>query len=272
MAPWRPRRVPLAWLLATLALVLSLALAGPAHADLDTIRSRGVLRVVVSDSAPPELYSVASDGPPGFHREILEGFARLHGVRVESRRVSPEQRVPLLLDGKADLIAAFVDTPERRQQIAFSAEVMPVQHVAVSCRPQAPIASLEALRQARVGLRPGTSWAAAAAEAGVPVARSVSFETLPDLLDALCAGRVGATVMDAPGLVLELRRRPGLLAGIAVGRKLSGAWGLRKADTQLRQKADEYIAGLRHSPMWSRLLVRYYGTDAVTALRLSDAP
>ncbi len=243
---------------------------GWVHSDLDAMQAQDVLRVVVSDSAPPELYSLNADGAPGFHREILEGFARLHGLRLESRRVAPDQRVPLLLKGEADLIAAFVDTPERRQQMAFSAEVMPVQHVAVSCRPQAVVATLDELRRARVGLRHGTSWSAAAAEAGVPLARAVPFDTLPELLDALCAGRIGATVMDAPGLVLEMRRRPRLLAGVAVGRKLSGAWGLRKGDEALRRKADEYIAGLRHSPMWSRLLVQYYGSDALTALRLGE--
>lgn len=253
----------------TLAL---LAAAPVARADLDVIQARGVLRVVVSDSAPRELYSVGAEGAPGFHREIVEAFARLNGLRVESRRVSPDQRVPLLLEGRADLVAAFVDTPERRQQIAFSVEVMPVQHVAVSCQPQPVVATLAALRQARVGLRPGTSWAAAAAEVGVPMARTIPFETLPELLDALCAGRVGATVMDAPGLVLEMRRRPGLRAGVAVGTKLRGAWGLRKSDVRLLEQADAYITSLRHSPMWSRLLVQYYGKDALTALRMGAAP
>jgi ABC-type amino acid transport substrate-binding protein len=82
------------------------------------VKSRGTLRVIV-----------AAD-------EALT-FAGLQGVAVE---VVPAKtyadRIPLLLVGKGDTIVAILDTAERRQQVAFTAEVMPTYSVAVTLSPK----------------------------------------------------------------------------------------------------------------------------------------
>jgi len=62
------------------------------------------------------------------------------------------------------------------------------------------------------------------------------------------------------------RRDPALGAGAFVGPPGSGAWGVRPGDAALRTALDEYLAGVRRSGSWNRLVIRYYGPDALDNL------
>ena len=66
--------------LAGLALVLGDARGG--GADFAEIRTRGMLRVLVSADENPAWFSVSPGPAPGFEREVLEGFARLHKLEL----------------------------------------------------------------------------------------------------------------------------------------------------------------------------------------------
>ncbi len=252
---------------AAVCLLLSAWLAPAVAADLPALRERGTLRVVMSNVESEEMWSFAAGHEPGLQREMVEGFARLQGLKVEASKIATAERIPRLLNGEADLISGIVDTPERRQQIAFTSEVLPVQHVTLTCRPHARVTTLEELRRLRVGLIAGSSWYNVARDAGVPVAKATLFSDGHELLLALCAGRVDATVMTAPDLILEQRRFPGLEAGVPVGAVFVAAWGVRKQDTHLLRELDAYLDALRRGASWSRLLVKYYGRNALRILR-----
>ena len=87
------------------------------------------LRVLVATDEMPEMFSFEASGPPGFERELLAGFCRVHGLALEVVPVRDfDQIIPMLLRGEGDVIAGIVDTPARRERIAFSSEV--------SCRPR----------------------------------------------------------------------------------------------------------------------------------------
>lgn len=58
--------------------------ARPASAlDLGEIKPRGTLRVIAAADEAAETFSFTSGPNPGFDRELVEGFAKLHGLRVE---------------------------------------------------------------------------------------------------------------------------------------------------------------------------------------------
>src|SRR5262245_20786479 len=126
------------WSATTSGLLLSLALATPASAtdDLDAIRKGGQLRVLVVEGAPAFL-SLAGGSLPGFEREILDGFAKLHGVEVQLVEVpSWDVLIAYQLADKGHLIAGGVtDTPARRRQIAFTSEVFPTRDVVLTRKP-----------------------------------------------------------------------------------------------------------------------------------------
>jgi ABC-type amino acid transport substrate-binding protein len=247
---------------------LVLAVAGSAGADdLADVKARGVLRVLAASDEDPEWFSMTGGEAPGFEREVLEGFARLHRLRFEVVPVAEwENAIPWLMEDRGDVLAGVNDTEARRKVIAFTAELLPAKNVVVSRRPAPVVRTVAELRARRVAVVPHTTWAEAVSQAGVAAERLVSVEDVPAALAALKAGRATAAVMDVLDYLQQRRRDPELQLGLTLGSALSSAWGVRLSDTHLRDALDAYLAALRKSPAWSRMLVRYFGADAPAAL------
>jgi ABC-type amino acid transport substrate-binding protein len=247
--------------------VLALSCRVAVGADLPEIEKRGTLRVLVSADESPEAFSFEAGGPPGFDRELLEGFAGLHRLRLEPIVVKRfADMIPRLKAGDGDLISGIIDTEARRREIDFTDEVLPARLVIVTREPRPAITSVGALPAETVGVIPGNAWAKAVAEAGVPPAKTVSFADVPALLRGLGEGSITATVMSVVDYTMAKRRDPALRAGAFVGAPGSGAWGIRPSDAALRRALDEYLSGARRSGSWNRLVIRYYGQDALDVL------
>jgi polar amino acid transport system substrate-binding protein len=247
--------IPLAALLAT---------ATPAQADLAEVKAAGALRVIVAADEAPETFATQAGDRPGFEREMLESFARLHGLRLEVVTAKAyADRIPMLVGGKGDVIAAIFDTPERRKQVAFTTEVMPTHNVAVNVAPQPPIATLDDLRAARVAVIRGAKPAEEAAAAGVKTL--LPYPRLDDLLQALKANEATAAVLPVSELAIASKRFPGLQAGVTVGERGTVSWAVRQEDGELRAALDAHLGNLRKTS-WSRLVVKYFGDQALNVL------
>ena len=250
-----------------LCLGVALAAASTTHADFAEIKAHGVLRVLASSDESPAWFAVAPAAAPGFEREVLEGFARLHRLRIEVVPVEVwGEAIPDLIKGRGDVIAGINDTPARREQIAFTSELVPSRHVVVTRKPYRVVGSVPELRKERVGVVTGTTWAEAVTAAGVPAAQVRTFPDNASCLEALRDGSVTATVMDVVDFLLDRRTQPELQDGAVVGSAVSGAWGVRKSDPQLRRELDAYLDNLKKTPTWSRLIVQYFGGDAMRVL------
>jgi ABC-type amino acid transport substrate-binding protein len=255
----------------TLASLLALAfLAAPAAlaADLAAVKERGVLRVLAVDLHEPDEFFQFS-GAPGFDREILEGFARLHGVRLEPVAVSAwDDLVPALAADRGDIIAGrFTVTEERKRRIAFTRETFPTRNVVLTRQPAPPVKSLEELRALRVGTVRGSSMAEAVAGAGVPPANVDDTIRPGGLPAALVAGRVRAVVLGVESAITAQRDDPKLQLGLFVGPPGSLAFGIRRGDQALLAALDNYIQNLRRTATWNRLAVKYFGDSAPEVLR-----
>jgi ABC-type amino acid transport substrate-binding protein len=236
-------------------------------ADMGEVRERGVLRVLAASDEDPEWFSMAGGSTPGFEREILEGFARLHRLRFEVVPVNNwEDAIPWLVDGRGDILAGVNNTEARRKVIAFTSELLPAKNVVVSRRPAPAVRTLAELRASRVAVVPHTTWAEAVGQAGVMASRVESVEDVPAALAALRTGRATAAVMDVLDYLQQRRRDKDLQLGLTLGAAMSSAWGVGKDAPELRNALDAYLVGLRKSPAWSRILVRYFGDDAPAAL------
>jgi membrane-bound lytic murein transglycosylase F len=251
-----------------LALVLGLALASSSAlaADLE-LRKPGVLQALVVDGSPAFfLLKSAGAGDPGLDREILEGFARLHGLRVDAVEApSWAALVPWLVEGRGDLLAGGVtETPARAQKIAFSAEVMPTRLVLVSRKPTRLLATLDDLRQEKVATVKGSSMAEALQAAGIEFDGGVASGGVPE---ALRTGRASATLSGIEDALLYQRADASIQIGGFVGPSGTLAFGLRKDAPRLKQALDEYVTNLRHTPTWGRLVVKYFGDRAPELLK-----
>lgn len=250
------------------AAVLCALAAGSAGAlDLPQLQKSGVLRVIVAADEAPETFAIAPGAQPGFEREILEGFTRLHGLRIEVVKAPGHaQRLPLLQKGDGDLIVAIFDTPERRLVADFTPEVMPTHNIAVTLKPAARIARLDELKGAKVAVIRGAKPAEEAVQAGVPAGALVPVDSMDALVKALQKGDAGAAVIPVSEFALALKRTPGLQAGVTVGHPGRVAWAVRKEDDALEAALTRYLTNFRRSASWSRLVVKYFGDQVLTVL------
>lgn len=255
----------------TAALLVS-ALLGPGRmeaADLAAIKQRGSLRVLVMPmSAPDEFFCLECDNP-GLDRELLEGFARLHGVKLEVVPIPGwSNLVPALLKGRGDVIAGrFTVTSARSRKIAFTRQVFPTRNVVLSRGPHRIVRTLEQLRRERVGTIKGTSMAEAVAAARVPASNIDSTIPPGGLPGALQKGKVTAVVLGIESAITAQHRDPKIQLGLFLGPPGSLAYGLRKQDASLHAALDSYIANVRRTATWSRLVVKYFGESALDILK-----
>jgi peptidoglycan lytic transglycosylase F len=257
-----------------LALATTLAAAIPAAAaDLAQVRARGTLRVIVMPlSAADEFFPVPAGARPGFDREVLDGFAGLHRIKLVVVPVDGwDNLVPALLQGRGDLIAGrFTVTDARLKQIVFTNEVFPSRNVVMTRRPHAPVQTLEALRLEKVGTIKGSSMAEAV-HAVVPASNVDDSFPPGGLPAALAAGKVSAVVLGIESAIAAQRQDAQIELGTFVGPPRSLAYGVRREDAALLQALNEYIDNLRRTPTWSRLVVEYFGNSAPEILRKARA-
>jgi peptidoglycan lytic transglycosylase F len=258
----------------TFALFLALAAALPvAAADFADVKAKGTLRVIVMPlSATDEFFPIPAGARPGFDRAVLDGFAGLHRIKLEVVPVEGwDNLIPALLQGRGDVIAGrFTVTDTRLKQIAFTSEVFPSRNVVMTRKPHPPVATLEALREEKVGTIKGSSMAEAV-RAVVPASNVDDSFPPGGLPGALVAGKVSAVVLGIESAITAQRHDPEIELGAFVGPPRSLAYGVRKQDAALLQALDEYIDNVRRTPTWSRLVVEYFGSAAPEILRKARA-
>jgi membrane-bound lytic murein transglycosylase F len=251
--------------LTTLA-ALAAALAVPAAADdLTAIKKRGTLRVLVEPDTLAELYDMKGKAG-GMEKEILDGFARLQQLKIETVKTPFEDRIPTLQKGSADMIAGgLVASPARREQVAFTHELLPTRQIAVTRAPGKPVAVREQLRTMTVGVVKGGTAIDLLLALGVPRAQIVEFPS-DSLLAQVTSGKVGAAIMSTTWAISELRKDPAWQLGAMLGAPTEIAFAVRKDQPELLAALNEYIANLRRTPTWSRLVVKYFGESAKDVL------
>jgi ABC-type amino acid transport substrate-binding protein len=250
------------------SLLLAGALAQSSLArDLVEIKAKGTLRVIAAADEAPETFAFAAGPSPGFDRELVEGFAKVHELRVEPVKArSYGDRIPMLSRGDGDVIVAIFDTEDRRKLVDFTVEVMPTHNVAVTMGSRPPVQTIAELGALRVGAIRGAKPADEAVDAGVPAAALQLFATQDEMTQALRKGSLDAVILPISELAMASRQTKGLVAGATVGPPGRVAWAVRKQDPALRIALSDYLANVRRGPTWSRLVVKYFGDQALRVL------
>ena len=260
---------PAAVLVALPLSALLLAAAAWPAADLPEVQKRGSLRVlVVLDLPRPEFFS-NDPAKPGFDREIIEGFANLNGLKLDVTVLpSFEDLIPALLEGKGDVIVGgYRDSAARRRSIAFTSEVFPNRMVIVTIKPHRVVRTVEELRQERVGTTRGTALIDALKAVGFPEENLDDQVPLGAYPQALRSGRITAAAWSVERALPAQREDPALQLGMYLGEPGTLAFGVRKEDAQLRAALNAHIERTRRAGTWSRLVVKYFGRDALQVLK-----
>jgi ABC-type amino acid transport substrate-binding protein len=171
----------------------------------------------------------------------------------------------MLLAGEGDVITGIVATASRRQKVAFTSEVVPVRHVAVTRRPGPFLSRAEDLRALRVGVIPGTTWDEEATR--VPGSRRVAYRDLEALVEGLRRGESDAAVMTLLDFTLAQNRDAELVAGPFVGPFSSAALAVRHDDKPLLGALNGYLEGMREAR--HALMFKYLSEEALSLIALA---
>jgi polar amino acid transport system substrate-binding protein len=254
-------------LLAIAPFLAAVALPSASAGDLAEVKAKGTLRVIAAADEAPETFSFDPGPNQGFERELVEGFAKLQSLKIEPVKAKAYgERIAMLNRDEGDLIVAIFDTPDRRKLVDFTVEVMPTHNVAVTLDSRPAVKTIEELKDLRVGAVKGAKPAEEAVEAGVPPRALRLYATQEEMTQALRKGTLDAIILPVSELVVASRQTQGLAAGCTVGPAGKVAWAVRKQDEALRAALDEYLTNVRRSPSWSRLIVKYFGDEALRVL------
>jgi polar amino acid transport system substrate-binding protein len=184
------RRAMLALGLASVAGSGPILWAAPAHADaLTAVKKRGFLRAGVQEAQVPQGYIDGHGHLVGIDIDITKGFAKQLGVTVDFMPVTPSNRIPSLLTGKIDLIAAGMGIyPARMKVVLFSRPYYNVDTVFLA-KAGNHLKGFADLRGLRVGVPRGTPQdiAITNAQSGAIIRR---FDDDASTVQALISGQV----------------------------------------------------------------------------------
>ncbi|MBV8450454.1 MAG: transporter substrate-binding domain-containing protein [Hyphomicrobiales bacterium] len=227
---------------------------------LATIKQRGKIIAGVKFDTPPFGFLDENNQPTGFDLDLVHKIADRLGVGVEFVKVTSPTRIPLLVSGNVDLVAASMTrTPEREKTIDFSITYYTGgQSLLVPA--DSKITGIKDLDGKEVAVQQGTTLEKNIA-AVAPSAKVIAFKDYNSAWLALAQGRVDALTGSLNILQGFQKNNPKFkIVGEMFSVEPFGI-GFRKGDTELRDAVDAALKDLWTSGAYSSLYRKYFGTD-----------
>jgi polar amino acid transport system substrate-binding protein len=254
--------------LAILVLPLSIGEAKAQTTALDEVKQRGVLRAGVRQDVPG-FGSVDEKGQTvGFDVDVATELAKRLGVKIELVPVTAATRIPLLQQGRIDLIAAtLTHYRERDKVIDFSIGYFWTGQK-LMVKKDSNIKSLADL----AGKRAGTTVGALSLQnltRAQPKATGQTFEGYPEAFLAMQRGLVDAVVADVIILAGLRARVPNPDEYVIIGDSLGGgdyAIGLRENDSKWRDAINFALQDMWKDGVWDKIFDHWVGPNSALKL------
>lgn len=253
------------------AFLFLVALGGVASfADtLEAVKKKGVLVAGVKDSTPGfGFVDEKTREIVGYDVDFVRAIAQKLGVRLELKPVTSASRMPQLIEGNIDIIAATMTrTPERAKQIDFSvAYFLTGQKFIVR---KGTVRSLGDLDGKRIGTAKGSTSEQNARRA-LPNATILSFDDYPQALLALQQGKVFAITTDESILANLLGKAPNrdryAIPDIRISDEPYGL-GMRKGDRNFVAFVNRTLVEMEKSGEAKKIFDRWLGPGSSTPLK-----
>jgi ABC-type amino acid transport substrate-binding protein len=245
-------------------LVASLLLAFAAEAQtpdtLAAIRGRGKLLAGVKYDTPPFGYLNRDNKPVGFDLDLVSKIAEKIGVPVEFVSVTSTTRIPMLVSGNVDLIAAsMTHTRDRDRTIDFSITYYTGgQSLLVSA--SSTITGIADLKDKAVAVQQGTTLEKNIA-AAAPGAKIMGFKDYNSAWLALAQGRVDALTGSLNILQGFSKDNKGFkIVGDLFSVEPFGI-GVRQGDSNLRDAINFAIQDLWTSGEYKEMYKAHFGEE-----------
>lgn len=241
-------------------LLASTALAG----KLEEIKQRGVLVAGVKDSQQPfGFVDSQSKQLVGFEIDLVKAIADKLGVKLELKPVTSATRIPMLVQGSVDILAATMTHKfERDEVIDFSITYfMDGQKLLV--KKNSGIKSAADLAGKKVGTAKGSTSEQNIKNAQ-PKCTVLSFETYPEAFLAMNQGKVVAVTTDS-GILLGIKNSAQNpddyeIVGNYISDEPYGL-GVPENDSDYRDFVNKALADLWTSGEYKKMYDKWFGPN-----------
>jgi len=252
------RRSTLQW---TFALGLSLGLAAigmrPAAADaLESITKAGTIKIGIFEDFPP-FASLGSDMKiQGYDVDMAEKLAAALGVKAELVGITGQNRIPLLGEGKVDLLLS-IGSEERAQVVDFTKPYAPY-YIAVMGPKEIDVKDASDLAGKTIAVNRGTLEDTEVTKVAPPTADIQRYSDYAGVISAFLSGQsqlmvvgndVGATIL-AKNPKIEPVEKFLLLTS-------PSDMAVKKGETALQTKVDEILAGMKKDGTLNDMAVKW---------------
>ncbi|WP_108461585.1 transporter substrate-binding domain-containing protein [Devosia naphthalenivorans] len=248
---------------ATGALMLAM-LAGstvPASAQtLDSVKQAGKIRVGMLVDVPPFGLMSTTGQPEGFDADIAAMLAEYLGVELELVPVTGPNRIPYLLTGQVDVLAAALGiTEERSKQIQFSQPYSGLGAI-ILAPVDMEVSSFDDLADRSVGLPRGGSQDPVVTSSALPSTQIQRYDDDAGAVQALLSNQVDSLAV-ATVLVPQIEQMaPGRYdTKFLLYSQVQGI-GMRPGEADLLEQVDAFIAQARAEGKLEELYEKWPGT------------
>jgi polar amino acid transport system substrate-binding protein len=245
-----------------LSLMLIGSLCSVSVADtLADVKKKGVLVCGVKDSTPGFGYiDEKTREIVGYDVDFCKAIAKKAGVKLELKPVTSATRIPQLMQGNVDLVAAtMTKNAERAKQIDFSYMYFLTGQKFIA--PKGKVKKLEDLAGKKIGTAKGSTSEQNAKKA-LPTAQILSFDDYPPAFLALQQGKVAAITTDESILANILAKAPDKtkyeIPNIQISDEPYGL-GMRKGDTEFVNFVNKTLLEMEKSGEAKKIFDKWFG-------------
>jgi polar amino acid transport system substrate-binding protein len=241
-----------------------------AHADLDDIKSKGVMTVATEDDYAP--FNFIVDGKPeGFHKELLEDlktYAKAQGFDVKQEILPWTGLLASVSSGQYDMaFTGALVTDDRLRVFNFAPPFASAQHFYVKRAGDDRLSDIASLCGKTVGLQAGSALLARLPELkkmmeaeGCKIGTVTEYPSYPEAYADLANGRLDY-VINALISVNDLVKTRGdtFAKGIAVSGDGFAAWPVPKSSPELLEFLSGFMTEVRDSGRLAELQTKWFG-------------
>lgn len=252
--------------------------------DFNALKKRKKIRALVNYSRT-DFFFTKNGTPKGLQVDLLTEYEKQinkdiknHSdhIRIQYIPTTFDRLIPDLLEGKGDIISAFLTlTPEREKKINFiSGKRLSVQELLVSHKSITDIESVEDLSGRQLYVLKGSSYIEHLKElnrvfkekklAAIQIIEADSHLTAEDILELVNSGIVKLTIIDDfqakiwANVLSDIR----VIDSIAIKSGTHIGWGIRKNNPQLEESLNIFLKKVKKGTYLGNMLFkRYYKKD-----------